>query len=58
MLILENINSYQILLFMFSFHNKLSPNYCCLMFKKNSDIHSHFTRSSSHYRSLEVAPPI
>ena len=58
LLTLENINKYQILLFMFSFHNNLLPRSLhtniasCL--KKNSDIHSHFTRSSSYYRSHYV----
>src|SRR6218665_1221630 len=55
LLSLENINSYQILLFMFSFHNNLLPksllNTFALDIKKNSDFHSYNTRSSFHYRS-------
>src|SRR6218665_1192368 len=55
LLTIDNINKYQILLFMFSFHNNLLPRSLhtnvasCL--KTNSDTHFHFTRSSSHYRS-------
>ena len=55
LLSLENINSYQILLLMFNFHNNLLPksllNTFALDIKKNSDFHSYITRSSSHYRS-------
>src|SRR6218665_3331432 len=47
LLSLEHINSYQILLFMFSFHNNLLPksllNTFALDIKKNSDFHSYNT---------------
>ena len=53
---IENINSYQILLFMFSFHNNLLPKSLLnrptfALDIKKSDFHSYNTRSSSHYRS-------
>src|SRR6218665_3620306 len=50
-----NTSSYQILLFMFTFHNNLLPKSLLSTFaldiKKNSDFHSYNTRASSHYRS-------
>ena len=53
LLTLENTNSYQILLFMFSFNNSLLPksleNTTELDIKK-SEIHPYNTRTSSYYR--------
>src|SRR6218665_2566900 len=50
---LENINKYQILLYMFRLHNKLLPKaiYIDLQTGRPTKIHSHYTRSAHHYRS-------
>ena len=54
LLILDNINSYQILLFMFCFHHNLLPNAISHVISfgiyMNSQIHSHNTRASHRYR--------
>src|SRR6218665_3564456 len=57
-LTLENINRYQILLFMFCFHHNLLPNVIshviALGIQTNSQIRSHHTRASHHYSSKSV----
>src|SRR6218665_3117468 len=54
LLSLENINSYQILRFMFNFRNNLLPKSLLTTFAlnliKNLDFHSYNTRSASHYK--------
>src|SRR6218665_3830831 len=54
LLTLDSINRYQILLFMFCFHHNLcsktiSP-VTTLGIQMSSQIHSHYTRASHHYR--------
>ena len=57
LLTLENINRYmyQILLFMFCFNHNLLPSaiyhVIALGIQTNSQMHSHYARSSHHYRS-------
>lgn len=48
---LENINKYQILLYMFRLHNKLLPKAISIDLQTGTEIHSHYTRSAHHYRS-------
>ena len=48
---LENINKYQIFLYMFRLHNKLLPKAISIDLQTGTEIHSHYTRSAHHYRS-------
>ena len=51
LLTLNNINKYQILLFMFRYHHSLLPKTINIHFQTGSQIHGHYTRFSHHYRS-------
>jgi len=51
LLTLENINRYQILLFMFRYHHNLLPKSFTIFFQTGIQIHSHYTRFSHYYRS-------
>src|SRR6218665_2891444 len=51
LLTLNNINKYQILLFMFCYHHSLLPKTINIHFQTGSQIHGHYTRFSHHYRS-------
>src|SRR6218665_324324 len=51
LLTLNNINKYQILLFMFRYHHSLLPKTINIHFQTGSKIHGHYTRFSHHYRS-------
>src|SRR6218665_1026539 len=51
LLTLNNINKYQILLFMFHYHHSLLPKSITIHFQTGSKIHGHYTRFSHHYRS-------
>jgi len=49
-LILDNINNYQVPLFMFRLHNNQYPRPDSFPLTTGSQIHSHFTRSAHHLR--------
>ncbi len=59
LLTVENINRYQMLLFMFCFHHNFLPNaishVIALGIQTNSQIHSHYTRASHHYYRSQFA---
>src|SRR6218665_309370 len=48
----ENMNKYQILLFMFRLHNKQYPRPDSFYLEMNSQIRNHYTKSALHYRGL------
>src|SRR6218665_40606 len=51
LLTLNNMNKYQILLFMFRNHHSLLLKSINIHFQTGSQIHGHYTRFSHHYRS-------